>query len=344
MNIHPIVSMFTDEKVTEIKKHYSSHGEEDHRCTLFLRLISGRRFIIKLAANSFSTPERLDMWRRCCETYRENGYYCPQILPALSGDFPYVSFENRRCCVWGEEFALYPTAENFDKEKISKNGYYTFIDDAILMNAKIASQHYDYTALPSAYCLFERFCDDDEECEVFENAHRWKAIADALPPQFAPQTERIWQRWQRDCEELKKVYHLLPRSVFQADINYTNCLLDKEGRFVGVFDFNIAGRDVFLNYLFREVPFVMTLPDYEPKEDEDYTVSCILHAIKVSKSVYTFSEAEKEYAGLLFRCLKPVWFYYELEEAKDDTQKTAMLLDSYEYMQTRHIDFRSAME
>lgn len=34
---------------------------------------------------------------------------------------------------------------------------------------------------------------------------------------------------------------------------YNEDQVDKEGRFVGIYDFNLAGRDEILNYLFREI-------------------------------------------------------------------------------------------
>lgn len=34
--------------------------------------------------------------------------------------------------------------------------------------------------------------------------------------------------------------------------NSTDLLVDSEGHFAGLFDLNISGREVFLNYIFRE--------------------------------------------------------------------------------------------
>lgn len=61
-------------------------------------------------------------------------------------------------------------------------------------------------------------------------------------------------------------------------------MLDEEGRFAGIYDFNLAGKDVFLNYLFREI--------YEGSFDEERNE--ILTALKICAAVYAFSETEKE--------------------------------------------------
>ena len=52
-------------------------------------------------------------------------------------------------------------------------------------------------------------------------------------------------RWKENYDQLKETYYDLPFSVFQADFNDTNVLVDEDGTFVGVLDFNCAGRDTF---------------------------------------------------------------------------------------------------
>ncbi len=87
--------------------------------------------------------------------------------------------------------------------------------------------------------------------------------------------------------ELEQIYFKLPTSVFQADLNSTNLLLDDNGRFAGVFDFNLCGRDVFLNYLFREIHW---------QYDEEYLLEtlkkvsrCIASRIRKTGSAFVIS-------------------------------------------------------
>ena len=118
-------------------------------------------------------------------------------------------------------------------------------------DAKIAGKYLDYGKYPSGYCLFDTFCPSDEVDEVLENALSWKEYAETLPEEFTEQVQQIWQLWMKNRRELEQIYHTLPTSVFQADLNPTNLLIDENGKFVGVYDFNLCGKDVFLNYLFR---------------------------------------------------------------------------------------------
>ena len=131
---------------------------------------------------------------------------------------------------------------------------------------------------------------------------------------------------------MEQIYFELPTSVFQADLNSTNLLIDDNGEFVGVFDFNLCGRDVFLNYLFREIHW---------QYDEKY----LLETLKKVSNVYCFSDLEKQAAPLLYRCLKPLW-YTEIERLKaagTDENAIRNCLDKTEKLQTKEIDFAAYM-
>ena len=112
-------------------------------------------------------------------------------------------------------------------------------------------------------------------------------------------------------------------------------VLDKDGNFVGICDFNLAGRDEFLNYLFREI--------YCGSFEEE--LSEILRALKIASDYYRFSNDEIEAAPLIYRCVKPLWYtrVQALKEAKDDTKAIQACLDAMENAQTREIDFEKYM-
>lgn len=352
MGIEELLSLFVREQPKQYTVKNTSHGENDFREVIIAEWEPGilpeeyhDHLVVKVADNGFTDPERIAMWKRCAEEYISLGYYCPQILMTRAGEFPYIDYNGRRCVVFGEEYSKYRSVEDIGDENVNANGYYTYIDDAILMNARVAAQYFDYTDYPSGYCLFEKFCSTDLDDEVMENALEWKKIADGLPDEFRPRIEKIWRCWNQNREQLEKIYPELPRSVFQADINYSNCLLDEDKNFKGVYDFNLAGRDAFINYLFREIPYVMTINSFKASEVEDYVVRCIMHAIEISKQVYTFNEVERNAAILLYRCINPLWYTMveRLRKAGDEPAAVSKCLDETEYMQTREIDFAGAM-
>ena len=309
----------------------TSRGDSDFRNTVIITSEDGEKRVLKIVSNDFTYPDRIRVWQRTVGEYRALGYYCPRILNDLHGGFPTVRFRERECVVYAEEFSKYPSLEDETScmEKDLPEIYARYIKDIWSMTAKIAAKKLDYSPFPSAYCLFEKFCPSDKTDEVLENALEWKRLADSLPEEHSERVQRIWRLWCKNREELEELYKRLPTSVFQADLNPTNLLIDEGGNFKGVMDFNLCGREVFLNYLMRE-----------------NNSGSIPEALKISSEYYVFSEEEKQAALPLYRCLKPLWWtaVRELEDAGSDGEKIRKCLDEAEARLTEDIDFRSCME
>ena len=277
------------------------------------------------------------MWQKTIEEYLALGYYCPKIICDKKGGFPIISYKGHNCTVYAEEYSLFSPIE----DRADNAGSYDLSvydrckPDIWRMTAKIASLHLDHTDIPSAYCLFDTFCPSDQTDEVLENALNWKQYAETLPSSFSEQVQRIWKLWTENRSKLESVYHDLPTSVFQADLNPTNLLIDKDGRFVGVYDFNLCGKDVFLNYLMRE--------NFDT--DFEREIGMICEMLKVSREHYHFSEREKVSALMIYRCLKPLWYnkLIHLKELGSDQKAIRAFLDKTEHFLTRYIDFKTYM-
>jgi len=341
MDKKEIALLFRKEEPVRITEKESSHGEEDFRLALFVEY-PDEKLVIKLAGNSFTDEEHLTAWMTMAEKYKELGYYCPQFIKALDGTFPRVSYENHDCIAYAEEYSKYRSATELAEDTFKETGlitdhYYTYLEAVVRMNARVAAMHYDFTELPSAYAMFELFCAEDEVDETMENALNWKKEADKLPEKFKEQAERIWSGWEKAREELKEIYDELPTSVFQADINESNVLLDEEGNFKGVYDFNIGGKEVFVNLICREAPYVgmrdWTIPDA--------FAECIKKVLQFSAKDYEFNELEKKAVPLLYKCIRPLYFLSteQLQQAGDDEEKIQKCLDDAEWELNREIDF-----
>ena len=322
-----IVGLFGLDGVKEIRTVDTCHGDDDFREAVFVTTADGRRLVIKVAGNAFTTPESVGMWQRCADEYRKLGYYTPGIFAAEGGEFPLVDYKGHRCVAYAEEYSRYESAANVTDPR------YLF-DDLYIMTARVAAKRFDYTDIPSGYTMFDLYPGDEMD-EVTCNALDFKEYCETLPECFREQTDRMFRRWEENRRELEKIYRELPRSVFQADFNKTNVLIDSDGRFVGIYDFNLAGRDVFLNYLFREI-LGRTM------EEE---LAEILRALRIVKKYYTFSEEEIAAAPLIYRCVKPLWFcpVDDLKNAGTDRAAIQKQLDEMEYAQVREIDFAGAM-
>lgn len=331
-----IFSLFFDHTPIAVRAIETSRDEDDFRAAYLIETDSGHRFVLKLAQNDFTYPEKIDVWKRTAEEYRRLGYYCPRIFPDRTGRFPTVDFGGHRCVAYAEEYAPYrPAAHSTTDDTLQIDvPQDSYRRDVWRMTALVAAQHFEYTDHPSAWCLFDTFCPSDERDEVLENALAWKAYADTLPPAFQGQVGRIWRLWTENRAALEPIYRQLPTSVFQADLNPTNILLDDTGRFVGVFDFNLCGREVFLNYLMRE--------NYGDFQRE---IVMIRDALRIASQCYRFSDAEKDAALALYRCLKPLSFISleSLKEAGTDPEAIQAFLDETERCLTAPIDFRGCM-
>ena len=333
MKPHSIYQLFYADQPIAVETINTSHGDTDYREVLIFTLASGEKRIIKLADNDFTSPDKIAMWKRTAEEYRKLGYYCPMIFADRTGGFPMVNVQGHTCVAYAEEYAPYhPARQRDQQDEPSQNSYE---EQAWMMTAQVAAQYFDYTDYPSGYCLFETFCPSDETDEVLENALMWKAYADTLPQEVQEQVQRIWHLWTENRRQLETVYGELPSSVFQADLNPTNILLDDDGAFVGILDFNICGREVFLNYLFREI------------FDTDFAqeLERIFKTLRVASSHYAFSQAEKKAANMLYRCLKPLWFtkLHKLKSFKDDMTAVKAYLEETEFYLTETIDFEKWM-
>lgn len=330
-------SRFFDGTPVSAEWYDSSIGEDDFRQTAVVTTDSGGKVVLKFAANDFTFPEKIRMWQRTVEEYRALGYYCPRILCDKTGGFPTLERQGHACVVHAEEFSKYRPLEDRAATEVETRHWDTraYRTDIWTMSAKIAAKRLCYTDYPSAYCLFEPFSPSDQTDEVTENALEWKRTADALPETFGAQVDRIWRIWNDNRDSLKARYAALPTSVFQADLNPTNLLIDETGAFMGVYDFNLCGRDVFLNYLMRE--------NFDDFEEE---IASIRNALRIAAKHYPFSEAEKAAALPLYRCLKPLWFTRvdDLKEAGTDPERIRRCLDRVEHFLTADINFAGYME
>lgn len=328
-----ICRLFCDEKPISFESINTSRDDLDFREVMIPRFASGNKFVIKLSDNDFTFSEKIKMWKRTVEEYQKLGYYCPAIISDKTGNYPMVNYKGHKCIAYAEEYSPYHTAEERMADSSAQGNPFAdaYEQEIWTMTAKIAAKHLDYTEYPSAYCLFDTFCPSDETDEVLDNALNWKAYAQTLPDHFQEQVQRIWKLWTENRTALEPIYRRLPTSIFQADLNPTNILIDDSGKFVGVCDFNLCGKDVFINYLFRELYH----SDFEKE------VEMIRRILKIASKYYPFSELEKNTALMLYRCLKPLWFTKteKLRKLNNDSEAVKAYLNETERSLTEPVEF-----
>ena len=349
MNFDAVFRLYDAEQPIRFETKETGHGDSDFRMVIFVWW-QNKKLVIKLADNDFTDEARVAAWAAIIREYRAAGYYCPQIVKNQNGsDAARLFVDGRACTVYAEEFAKYRTAEQFEKSEITRNGRYVFLDDALRSIGVMGSRHLDTADFPSVYCILEKFCPSDPCDEVMENALSFKKTMEESFPQYLSRFEAIWRLYLENQKKLETVYPFLPTSVFQADLNHTNILLDEEGQFMGMLDFNLSGRDTVLNYLFRQIIILYDFwgnDMFYDREAAEKTTECFLDAIKTAGEVYAFSEQEKACAILVYRYLRPFWWRpaQQIEKEKANPVKAEQLLNWVERELTRDdIDFSGAM-
>lgn len=358
MELHAIFSLYGDCLPMQYDIKDTSHGDADFRQAIFTEW-KDKKLVIKIACNDFTTPARIQGWRDTIEAYRALGYYCPPIVQNKNGRYAEtVEYNNKMCVVYAEEFSTYKTAEQYGRKAYKPSKLYVYHEDAIRCIGSVGARHLTTAEFPSGICILETFSPSDPCDEIMENALDFKRILEEKFPQYKSRFEKIWASFLQNKAELERIYPNLPTSVFQADLNPTNVLLNANMRFAGVMDFNLCGRDTVLNCLFREAftDFYEDVTQHIEKNTRYYDVfyydaihekamASFFNNIQLIKQTYTFSDAEKKAAILLYRYLRPFWWQpcQAISQSSIDADKAAEILTWIENEQKREIDFAALM-
>ena len=219
--------------------------------------------------------------------------------------------------------------------------------------AKVGQKHFTNTWGDSMYVRLIPVPGEKTD-EITECVETFIYLIKEKAPRFIPRMERVLELFQENKEKLEQVYFALPTSVFQADTWDDNLLLDEEGHFRGVLDYNLSGKDTVLNLLFeayggrgRQKPKEGEdiLPGYsKAARDADY--AGLMEALRVYRKYYDFTEAEAEAAILLKRYTETLDYgaIHAIEKYAENEDMMNQLFDAIEDELTKDvIDFRSAM-
>lgn len=335
------LTLYYDTELENIEIKDSSHGDEDFR-KAYIADDGGSKIVVKYFSNSFSSGERVRGWFRVMDEYRKAGLYCPAIVPGLDGQLLYQhTVDGREYTIYAEEFAPYRTAAQADLEKRQ------YMPDVLRFLGVIAAKRLDVVDFPSGYCLLEPFSAPEITDEVTECAQRFANYVKEHLSEFSPRAEKLMALFYKNQAECRSVYPSLPSSCFQADLNSSNILVDDDCKFVGLFDFNLCGKDKNLNYAMREAlwaTYQSCLVDkdnnyifYFDKSLDDIRMKTFLENMSFIQQTYPFSEDEKRAFPILLRYINSFWWYSlsDLEAFHEDPAKVEQLLDWLEFQMTR---------
>ena len=78
--IKKILPLFFKNLPHVVQSFDTSHGDADFRAACIVETDTGEKYVLKLAENDFTFPEKIAVWQRTAEEYRRLGYYCPKII------------------------------------------------------------------------------------------------------------------------------------------------------------------------------------------------------------------------------------------------------------------------
>lgn len=341
--IQEIIALFHSEKALHWTVNEIRQEESDHRWTVFVEF-PANQFVIKIAANDFTSEARVNGWVKIIEAYRELGYYSPALQKSRRGRYAETAlFQDTLCVVWEEEYAAYHLLSTLDQAVYTApDGQYTYTKEVLEFVGKVAQKHYDMFPYKSGWVRLEPFGAREAHDEITECVHTFDRLVREKAPRHILRWETLRAMFEQNRSQLAAIYPQLPTSVFQSDHFETNLLLDQAGHFKGVIDYNLAGTDTAINvFLYtalyggpRDAPLNAAaglLPEYNVLS-QDRVVERLLDTLRYLRRFYTFNEAEAQAILPLYKYVTCVEYRQIglLQKYCGDDENLELLFDAIE--------------
>ena len=293
-----------------LQAYNTSRGDKDLRYVYLLQFPDRTKVALKVTRNAFTTPERVDGWAALVAHYNDLGIYAPRFLKTAERRY---SAQIGEFLVYAEEWIDGVMAEAHDAVN-DKTSDFRESDAGVAMLESlglVAANPAPLVPWDTAWCLYDKFDDDDETDENAECATKLIEHIAANFPKYAPQAQAILDKYFKLRVDFEQIYRALPKAVFQGDLGPNNVVLTEHGTFKGVCDFNLSGTDTILNILYCECRSCWSgvskekidmLSDISAQRAHDErTAQFFKHAAKH----YQFTDAEKRAFQMYYNITYP---------------------------------------
>lgn len=136
-------------------------------------------------------------------------------------------------------------------------------------------------------------------------------------------------------QKIKESMKILPRCVYQGDLNTSNIVVDKDANFRGIIDFNMFGTEVNINCFLNESMYYLTKTDFDTLSAKEIFAKMTSTQDNLMSAIiknYQMNDDEmdivKDYKKIIFSSFYPnVMLMVKLLEQNDNAQKVVDFLD-----------------
>ena len=277
------------EKISDVID--TSRNEEDIR----LIYVINDTWVLKMNTASVITEEFLLNLHDLSQRYRSIDVWCPDLRKTVEDTYLCHVFCNMRWFFcYMEEFAPYKTLDSY----MERNG----LTDEFQQKKKylghlgrLAAQ-YTNVNLVETRSMWSIIDLAPLDVDVDEKQENLNTLTECLNNCGYQETADVLIRANEQARNvIKKHFDELPRCVYQGDLNTSNILVDEQGEFKGIIDFNMFGTEVNINCFLNETAFL------QEEDFEGFSAAEIKNQMRrkqkelldVILAHYAWNEAEK---------------------------------------------------
>lgn len=260
----------------------SSRGDDDVRVNFIL----DKKFVLKINTERAVNETRLNEIARLIERYRSIDVYCPKLFKTVTGNYSYhIEIENKSYICYVEEFAPYTICDG-------DNGVPR---EEIIEHLGLFASRYSGIDLSDTNSMWSLIDLNPFDTDIDEKQENLNSLVDCLEKLgLNDLAERVVRFNDETRKHIKKHYKLLPRCVYQADLNATN-ILAENNHFKGLIDFNLYGTEVNINCFLNETNWFPEKEDFKKMSVEEM-LQCMDDEQNKNMTIilkhYTLSELE----------------------------------------------------
>lgn len=296
------ISNLINKEIKELILYEKRNEKNDIRYTYQCN-IDNDKYYIKMHSNAFTSIDRINSIAKVIDKYNSIGIYSPRIIRQTNNQYAsLVKYEELDFVVWIEEKAVY----EFQLESTDlRDDFASYIGK---VSCRLKVFEFDYK---SPYIMFKLYMESDIVDEYEEYLNKVYNLLIDIPEVDKEVLEYVYKAFYKIRDRIKNDYQKLPSSVFQCDLHHENVLIEN-GKFIGLIDFNLSGKEKVLTYIINELAYQESNPIGNKWISDEYImfhVNEFKRRLKLIEKEYKFNDIEVNIINDLYKVIIPYKFY-----------------------------------